>query len=56
MLNGNIKVCDFLDKSYKDEHMDGWVHIQYDKQGIFGERWMVYGFYFNDFKFGIVLC
>ena len=32
MLNGNLKVTDFLDKSFKDTEKDGWVHIQYGKQ------------------------
>ncbi len=32
MLNGNLKVSDFLDKSFKDIEKDGWVHIQYGKQ------------------------
>ena len=36
MLNSNFKVSEFITKWYNDSEKDGWVHIFYDKQEIFG--------------------
>lgn len=36
LLNGNIKVGDFVNKDFKDVEKDGWVHLEYGKQDIYG--------------------
>ena len=36
LLNSNIKVGDFMAKWFNDSEKDGWVHVMYDKQEIFG--------------------
>lgn len=36
MLNGNTKVAEFFAKEFKDTHKDGWMHIEYGKQDIYG--------------------
>lgn len=35
-MNGNIKVGDFINKDFKDVEKDGWIHLEYGKQDIYG--------------------
>jgi hypothetical protein len=35
MLNGNLKVSEFMSKNFKDEKKDGWLHIQYGRHQIY---------------------
>jgi hypothetical protein len=36
LINGNIKVKDFMDKEFKNSEKDGWLHLEYGKQDIYG--------------------